>query len=88
MCVTIRPTDFVASRPIVNIQIFLLIKVEVGSKQKLETNYYDQMYKNCHISASRAPRHLKIGKERAYTMIHHKMNLFLSRTYYVSNNMA
>ena len=36
-------------------------------KQKLEINYYDPMYKNCHISASTAFRHCKIGKERAYT---------------------
>ena len=57
-------------------------------KQKLETNYYDRMYGNCHISASTARRNLKIGKERAYTMIYHKMNLFLSRSNYVSNNMA
>ena len=57
-------------------------------KQKLETNYYDRTYENCHISASTAPRHLKIGKERAYAMIYHKMDLFLSRSNYVSNNMA
>ena len=46
------------------------------------------MYENCHISASTAPRHLKIGKERAYTMIYYKINLFLSRSNYVSNNMV
>ena len=55
---------------------------------KLETNYYDRMNENCHISASTAPRHLKIGKERAYTMIYHKMNLCLSRSNYISKNMA
>ena len=46
------------------------------------------MYKNCHISASTAPRHLKIDKDIAYTMIYHKMNLFLSRSNYVGNNMV
>ena len=30
----------------------------------------------------------KFGKERAYTMIYHKMNLYLSRSNYISNNMA
>ena len=57
-------------------------------KQKLETNYYDRMYEDCHISASAASRHLKIGKERGYTMIFDKMNLFLSKSNYVSNSMA
>ena len=38
------------------------------------------MYENCHISASMAPRHLKIGNERAYTMIYHKINLFLAES--------
>ena len=33
-------------------------------KQKLETNYYDRMYKNYNISASLASWHLKIGRER------------------------
>ena len=51
---------------------------QVVDKQKLETNYYHRMCENCHISASTAPRHLKIGKERAVTMIYHKMNLFLA----------
>ena len=46
------------------------------------------MYENCHIPASMAPMHIKIDKERAYTVIYHKMNLFLSRSNYVSNNMA
>ena len=54
-----------------------LLKVAVGP-----------MFENCHVSASTAPRHLKIGKERAYTIIYHKVNLFLSRSNYVSNNMA
>ena len=35
-----------------------------------------------------APRHLKIGTERAYTIICHKVNLFLSKSNYVGNNMA
>ena len=42
-------------------------KVAVAPKRstnKLETNYHDRIYENCHISASTAPRHLKIGKER------------------------
>ena len=43
------------------------------------------MYENCHISASLAPRHFKIDGERAYTIIYHKMNLFLSRRNYVGN---
>ena len=46
------------------------------------------MYKNCHISASMAPRHLKIGRERAYTTIYHKMDLFLRKSNYFGNNMA
>ena len=54
-------------------------------KQKLETNYYDPVYENCHISAFKAPRHHIIGRERAYTIVHHKMGLFLSRSSYVSN---
>ena len=58
------------------------------STNKLEANFYDRMYKNGHISAFTASRHLKIGKERAYTMTHHKMDLFLSRSNYVSSNMA
>ena len=33
------------------------------------------MYKHCHISASTAPRHFKIGTERAYTIIYHKMDV-------------
>ena len=37
------------------------------------------MYENWHISASMAPRYLKIGREWAYTIIYHKMDLFLSR---------
>ena len=53
-------------------------KVVVGPKQltngKLEANYHDLMYENCYISASKGSRHLKIGKERAYTMIYHKMD--------------
>ena len=36
------------------------------------------MYENCHVSASKAPRHLKIGIERAYIIIYHKMDLFLA----------
>ena len=57
-------------------------------KQKLETNYYDRLHENCHISASTAPRHLKIGGETACTIIYHRMDLFLSRSNYVSHNMA
>ena len=41
------------------------------------------MYESCLISTSTAPRHLKIGKERAYTMIYHKMDLFFSRSNHV-----
>ena len=64
------------------------LKVAVGpkNKQKLETNYYDRLYENCHISASAASRHLKIGRETAYTIIYHKMDLLLSRSNYVSHN--
>ena len=57
-------------------------------KQKLEANYYDRTYEKCHISAYTVSSHLKIGKERAYPMVYHKMDLFLSRSNYVSNNMA
>ena len=77
-----------------HIQIQLTnVKVAVGTELSTnrnlkELNYYDRMCENCHISASTTSRHLKIGKERAYTVIYHKMNLFLSRSNYVSNNMA
>ena len=36
------------------------------------------MYESCHISASTTPSHLKIGNERAHTLIYHKVNLFLA----------
>ena len=65
----------------------LVLRTVLGDKQKFETNYYDRMYENCRISASDVPRHLKIGRERAYTIMYHQMSLFLSRSSYVSNYM-
>ena len=58
----------------------LTSRLGLSSLQKLETNYYDPMYKDCLISASTAPRHLKIGRERAYTIVFHRMDLFLNRS--------
>ena len=46
------------------------------------------MYKNGHISASVAPRHLKIGRERVYAIFDHRMDLFLGRSNYVSNDIG
>ena len=66
-------------------------KVAVGPKRSTNKNLKQIITIECtktYISASTAPKHLKIGKERAYTMIYHKMDLFLSRTNYVSNNIA
>ena len=35
-----------------------------------------------------APRHLKIGVERAYTIIYYRLDLFLRRSNYAGNNVA
>ena len=55
-------------------------------KQKLEANYYDRMYENWHSSTSMAPKQLKTGRKRAYTIIYHRIDLFLSRRNNASNN--
>ena len=60
------------------------IKVAVGPKRSTNRNLKEIIAIECtktviFHSASTTPGHLKIGKERANTMIYHKMNLFLSR---------
>ena len=82
------PWRFIIALPLLFPNLKSRLRLGLSGRQKLETNYYDRMYENCHISASPASRHLKIGKERAYTMIYHKMDLFLSRSNYVRSNMA
>ena len=57
-----------------------LVKVAVGPKRSTNRNFKQIITIEC--------GHLKIEKERAYTMIYHEMDLFLSRSNYVSNNMA
>ena len=47
--------------------------------------YFRDLQENCSISAFTAPRHLKVGRKTAYTII---MNIFLSGSNYVGNNMA
>ena len=68
------------------------LKVAVGPTQSTNRNLKEIITTECTktviFQLLRAPRHLKIGKERTYTMIYHKVNLFLSRGNYVSNNMA
>ena len=49
-------------------------------KQKLETNDYHRVFENCHISSSMTPRGLKLSRERTYTIIDHRIDLFFSRS--------
>ena len=70
-----------------------IVKVAVGPKRSTNRNLKQIITIECTktviIQLLRpSPRYLKIGKERAYTMIYHKVDLFLSRSNYVSNNMA
>ena len=71
--------------------LLVFIKVALGPNLSTNRNMKQLLRPNvrgCHISASMAPRHLKIGRERAYTIVYHTMYLFLSRCNCVGNNMA
>ena len=66
-----------------------IIKIAVGPKRSTNKNLKQIItIKTVIFQLLRPPTHLKIGKERAYTMIYHKIDSFLSRSNYVSNNMA
>ena len=69
-------------------QLKVAIGPNLSTNKILKQIITNRMYENCHISASMALRNLKIGRERGYTIIYHRMDLFLSRSNYVSNNMA